>query len=166
MIEVITEDYEEKPLFNLLKIEDFISPTHPIIVLSKEIDWRRIEVTLSSLYSDIGRKAVSIKRLSCLLILKYIYNYSDASFVENWSQNLYYQAFTGEDCFNKELPCDPSTLTHFRKRIGVKGAELIFSQSVRIHNGKVLEDSCFIDTTVQPKNITFPTDSKLILDAI
>jgi IS5 family transposase len=39
-------------------------------------------------------------------------------------------------------------------------------KSVRIHDIKALEDDCIIDTTVQEKAITFPTDSKLILKAI
>jgi len=50
---------------------------------------------------------------------------------------------------------------HFRKRIGESGAELILKESIRI-NGKDAEDTNVnIDTTVQEKNITFPTDAKL-----
>jgi IS5 family transposase len=52
-------------------------------------------------------------------------------------------------------------LTHFRKRIGEAAIELIFKESIRI-NGKDSDDSdVSVDTTVQEKNITFPTDSKL-----
>ncbi|WP_326982561.1 hypothetical protein VUJ46_20680 [Chryseobacterium sp. MYb264] len=51
-------------------------------------------------------------------------------------------------------------MTHFRKRIGEPRIELIFKESIRI-NGKDSDDPYVsVDTTVQGKNITFPTDSK------
>jgi transposase, IS5 family len=49
----------------------------------------------------------------------------------------------------------------FRKRIGQEGMELIFKESIRI-NGKDSEDKHLTaDTTIQEKNITYPTDDKL-----
>ena len=51
----------------------------------------------------------------------------------------------------------------FRQRIGEAGVELILAESIRINrlpndndNGIVVN----IDTTVQEKNITYPTDDK------
>jgi IS5 family transposase len=57
-------------------------------------------------------------------------------------------------------------LVHFRKRIGEAGASMIFQASVGIHGKKALEREVVIDTTVQEKNITFPTDNKLRLKVI
>ena len=56
----------------------------------------------------------------------------------------------------------PSDFVHFRKRIGEKGIEKIFSYSVQIHSAKV-NTSKFVlsDTTVQENNTTFSTDAKL-----
>jgi len=52
-------------------------------------------------------------------------------------------------------------MVHFRHRIGPEGIELIFKESIRV-NGKDSNDKdIYIDTTVQEKNITFPTDDKL-----
>src|SRR5690606_12607857 len=48
-----------------------------------------------------------------------------------------------------------------RKRIGEWGVELILKESIRINGPDSDEDSVNIDTTVQEKNITFPTDAKL-----
>jgi IS5 family transposase len=56
---------------------------------------------------------------------------------------------------------DPSDLTHFRKRIGPKGAGTILSVSIGLHGKKAMEKEVLVDTTVQEKNITFPTDTKL-----
>lgn len=66
--------------------------------------------------------------------------------------------------FTPSVPCASSELVHFRKRIGEAGIELIFQESIRVNN----EDddhhhhgTAFIDSTVQEKNITYPTDAKL-----
>jgi IS5 family transposase len=101
-----------------------------------------------------------------LLMLKHMFDLSDEAVVAQWEENIYYQAFTGEKSFNNTRPCHPSQLTLFRKRIKTEGFELIFAESVRVFGNKVLEKNCIIDTTVQEKNITFPTDSKLIFKAI
>jgi IS5 family transposase len=63
--------------------------------------------------------------------------------------------------FQWALPCDPSDLAHFRKRIGEAGVEKIFQASVVLHGKASREREVVIDTTVQEKNITFPTDTKL-----
>ena len=50
----------------------------------------------------------------------------------------------------------------FRKRIGEKGSEQLLKMSVQLFPRKeVQEDEVLLDTTVQEKNITFPTDVKL-----
>lgn len=63
--------------------------------------------------------------------------------------------------FQWGLPCDPTDLVYFRKRIGEKGVEKIFQASAALHGEKVQEREVIVDTTVQEKNITFPTDTKL-----
>jgi len=68
--------------------------------------------------------------------------------------------------FQRKLPCHSTELVHFRKRIGAEGVELIFRMSVCLHGKTALEKSVHIDTTVQEKNITYPTDSKLAIKII
>jgi len=50
---------------------------------------------------------------------------------------------------------------HFRHRIGEEGIELILMESIRVNGKDGKEDKGSVDTTVQEKNITYPTDSKL-----
>ncbi len=66
--------------------------------------------------------------------------------------------------FTPSAPCASSELVHFRKRIGEEGIELIFQESIRVNNEDDEghhHDTAFIDSTVQEKNVTYPTDAKL-----
>jgi IS5 family transposase len=74
-----------------------------------------------------------------------------------WVSNPYFQYFCGESVFQWKFPCDPSDLAHFRHRIGEFGVEKILAASILLHGKKVLSEDISIDTTVQEKNITFPT---------
>jgi IS5 family transposase len=95
-----------------------------------------------------------------LSILKHLDNLSDEVVVLRWVQDPYYQAFTGEVEFQWSLPCDPSDMTYFRKRIGSAGFEKLLAMSIALHGDKADDDEMCIDTTVQEKDITFPTDAK------
>lgn len=136
-------------------------PSNKWVELSKQIDWESLEDKFSSYYSDTGRPAHPIRLLVSLLIIKQIENLSDASVIEQWLQSPYYQYFSGEEYFQWRKPCDPSNLTHFRNRIGESGIKEIFKESVRVNGDDALEKELVADTTIQEKNITFPTDTKL-----
>jgi IS5 family transposase len=94
-------------------------------------------------------------------MLKHLRNVSDESIVEQWSENVYYQYFCGLEMFDSNPPCAASEMVHFRKRIGEKGIELIFRESIRVNGDDSNDPHVNVDTTVQEKNITFPTDTKL-----
>lgn len=140
---------------------DQLNPKHPLLQLAKKITWDDFESTFAPLYSTMGRPAKRIRLMVGLSILKHMENASDEVIVQHWVQNPYYQAFCGEAEFQWTFPCDPSDLVYFRKRIGEKGFEKILSSSIMIHGENAREKEVCIDTTVQEKNITFPTDAKL-----
>jgi transposase, IS5 family len=54
----------------------------------------------------------------------------------------------------------------FRHQIGREGVERILAVSILLHGKEVLREAVSIDTTVQEKNITFPTDTKLAVKII
>ena len=139
---------------------DQLNPKHPLLKLAREIDWSIFEAELSPLYSHRGKPSKRIRLMVGLSILKHMENLSDEVLIQRWVQNPYYQVFTGEVEFQWQLPCDPSDMTYFRKRIGSEGFEKILAVSIGIHQEKIREDEMCIDTTVQEKNITFPTDAK------
>jgi IS5 family transposase len=138
-----------------------LNPKHPLVVLSQNLPWAVFDDAFGRLYSSLGRPGKPIRLMVGLLLLKQLENLSDERVVEAWVQNPYYQFFCGMKHFQWEFPCDPTDLVYFRKRIGESGVEKIFQASVAIHGKAGLEREVVIDTTVQEKNITFPTDTKL-----
>ena len=154
-----------KQLSMFSSLEDMLSHQHPLFQLSNKINWERFENAFSPLYcSTNGRPAHPIRLMCGLLILKHLRNVSDEMVVFQWSENAYYQYFCGGLEFMPKQPCDASELVHFRNRIGEEGMELILAESIRIntdHDDEDHFDTAFIDSTVQEKNITYPTDAKL-----
>jgi len=143
-------------------IEDMLNSRHPLFILSKSINWKLFEDAFSALYcQDNGRPSKPIRLMVGLLILKHLRNISDEVIVEQWSENIYYQYFCGKEEFVPIVPCEASELVHFRKRIGEAGVELILKESIRVNGKDGEEENASIDSTVQEKNITYPTDNKL-----
>jgi len=143
-----------------------LNPAHPLIKLAKHIPWQRFEDEFAGLYSQAGRPAKPIRLMVGLMLLKQLENLSDERVVEAWVANPYFQAFCGETRFQWKFPCNPSDFVYFRKRIGEDGARLIFEVSVALHGEAAKEAEVTVDTTVQEKNITFPTDTKLLTKII
>lgn len=140
---------------------------HPLIVLRDAINWDQLINDISQYYDRyLGRPSIDLKVLCGLLLLQHMYKLSDQEVIDSWSENIYFQAFTGSKFFMIDRPCDPSTLCNFRKRIGIEGVECIFKQSVLIHDDCVLEDTGIIDSTVQKKYTAYPVDSRLIFNVI
>ena len=141
--------------------EEQLSHRHPLYILANQIQWDVFEKAFAPLYSDEGRPAKPIRLMVALLMLKHVRNLSDESVVEQWIENIYYQYFSGEKIYACGMPCEPSDLVHFRNRIGAEGIELIFKESIRVNGKDGGEQEATTDTTVQEKNITYPTDNKL-----
>lgn len=152
--------------FLLPTLKEQLNPKHPLYQLAHTIDWRSMEANFQEYYIDFGRPAKPVRLMVSLLILKQLENLSDESVVSKWVENPYYQYFSGETQFQWAMPCDPSDLVHFRHRIGKEGFEKIFRLSVQLQGKDAQQKSVSIDTTVQEKNITFPTDLKLAVRII
>ena len=150
-------------LFNA--IEALIDQRHPLFKLANTLNWTVFEDDFKKHYSEkMGKPAKPIRLMVSLLILKYLRNLSDENLVDQWSENIYFQYFSGEQNFQPKIPCVATELIAFRQRIGEEGMELILKESIRINKGDKSGNAGVIvsvDTTVQEKNITYPTDDKL-----
>lgn len=152
----------QKGLFGNFELRDGIDQRQDFYRLGEALRWEVLEEAFLPLYSDKGRPALPIRRMAGLLILKQLLNLSDEAICEHWQLSPYVQFFCGETHFQWGLPCDPSELVHFRKRIGEEGVKRIFQESVHLHRDKVeAENELIADTTVQEANVTYPTETKL-----
>lgn len=154
-------DQQQTELFKNL-LANQLNPKHPLYLLAQLIPWKKLEEEFASLYGTVGLPSHPIRKMAALLMLKHLYNFSDERVVAMWQENPYYQYFAGEATFQWGQPCAASDLVHFRHRLGEKGIAKLFSLSIALHADKVKKaKEVIVDTTVQEKNITFPTDAKL-----
>ena len=152
------------------RLEQIINMKHELVQLAGKLDWEWLDGEIAPLYSDQGRPGVETRFVIGLLLLKHIYGLSDEGVCERWVHDPYFQFFTGEDFFQHEFPHERSDLSHWRKRLGDR-LELLLAESLRVaHQSGALRTKDLarvtVDTTVQPKAITFPTDAKLLHAAI
>ncbi len=162
---------EKQPQLEMFKtvLASFLNPEHKLCLLAKKINWDRLEKEFSPLYGTVGRPSIPIRTIVGLLLLKQMYNLGDETIMERYLENPYWQHFCGEIYFQYRYPFDPSDFVHFRHRIGKEGMELIFKQSIDLFGEEMIRKEVKevrVDTTVQEKNITFPTDRKLYEKAI
>jgi len=86
---------------------------------------------------------------------------------ERWVENPYYQYFCGEEFFQHRLVFDRSSLTRWRNRMGEERLQALLQESLSVAvKTEAIKPSelsrVIVDTTVQPKNVMFPTDAKLL----
>ena len=163
------ETTREDDLFRA-RLDQIINLKHELAQLAGRIDWEWIDREIAPLYSEKGRPGIETRFAIGLLLLKHIYGLSDEGVCERWVYDPYFQHFTGEEFFQHAFPHERSDLSHWRKRLGDK-LELLLAESLRVaHESGALRTKDLarvtVDTTVQPKAITFPTDAKLLHAAI
>ena len=149
------------------RLDSIIDMRHELVKLARVVDWEGLATDLSEHYcTDNGRPGEPIRLMAGLLLLKDTKGLSDEEVCATWRENPYFQYFCGEEFFQHRLPVEPPSLSIFRKRIGESGIQRLLAETIRIGlvtgtiTAKDLEQ-VNVDTTVQEKAITFPTDTKL-----
>lgn len=162
-----TPEVQTQQLFGF-PLEQHLNMNHPLVKLSELIDWDRIDTTLASHFvSERGRPALPPRLVAGLLYLQHCFDCSDELVVNTWVENPYWQYFTGETYLQTKSPIDPSSLTRWRKRMGEEGVETLLLVTIdAARQGGLLKasslDKIIVDTTVMPKAIAHPTDSRLL----
>jgi transposase, IS5 family len=157
----------EQDLFRS-RLDQIINMEHELVKLAKAISWRFIEERCGEVYSDgPGMPPLPTRLMAGLAILKHTFNLSDEELCARWVENPYFQYLCGEEFFRHTLPFDRSSMTRWRQRMGEDKIIALLQESlaVAVKIGAMKPSDTrrvIVDTTVQPKNVMFPTDAKLI----
>jgi transposase, IS5 family len=163
--QVAAEDQDD--LFRA-RLENLVDRRHPLVRLAGLIDWGRFDAAFGPLYTDgVGRPGLPTRLMVGLHLLKHMDGLSDEAVCARYLDSPYAQLFCGETYFRHALPLDRSSMTRWRQRIGSERLELLLAESLAAaQRGGAVEDKHLrrvtIDTTVMPKAVTHPTDSKLL----
>jgi transposase, IS5 family len=150
------------------RLDAIIDMNHALVKLSRTIDWSFLERQFGAIYEDKpGRPPLPTRLMAGLAILKHTYDLSDEVLCERWVENPYYQFFCGEEFFQHRLVFDRSSLTRWRQRMGEEKLQALLQESLAVATKtEAIKPSdlnrVIVDTTVQPKNVMFPTDARLL----
>src|SRR5881409_1423 len=150
------------------RLDVIIDMGHALVKLARTIDWSFLEQRFGAVYEDRpGRPPLPTRLMAGLAILKHTYDLSDEVLCERWVENPYYQYFCGEEFFQHRLVFDRSSLTRWRNRMGEERLQALLQESLSVATRTRAIKPCelsrvIVDTTVQPKNVMFPTDAKLL----
>ncbi len=157
----------DKNSSNRIKLDVLLDKNHGLYQLANILNWDYLSENFGQFYREaMGRPSIPIRVMAGLHYLKYLENESDETVVEKFCENPYWQYFCGLEYFVHEVPCHPTTLVKWRKRLGIEGVEKLLTETLNTAKrlSFINEKSCSrinIDTTVQEKAITFPTDARL-----
>jgi IS5 family transposase len=149
------------------RLDQIVDLNHPLAKLAAKLDWAFLERRLGEAYTDRpGHPPLPTRLMAGLAILKHMHDLSDEVLCERWLENPYYQLLCGEEFFCHRLPFDRSSLTRWRQRMGEERLVALLQESLHLATrtgaAKPADfTQVIVDTTVQPKAITFPTDAKL-----
>jgi IS5 family transposase len=150
------------------RLDAIIDLNHALAKLARSIDWSFLEERFGAVYTDgPGQPPLPTRLMAGLAILKHTFDLSDEVLCERWVENPYYQYLCGEEFFRHDLPFDRSSLTRWRQRMGAEKLQSLVQESLAIatKTGAMKPSELsrvIVDTTVQPKNVMFPTDAKLL----
>src|ERR1700738_1820935 len=160
----------EQDLFRS-RLDQIIDLNHPLAKLARTVDWGFLEGRFGEAATkEPAHPPLPTRLMAGLAILKHTYDLSDEVLCERWVENPYYQYFCGEEFFQHRLVFDRSSLTRWRNRMGEERLQALLQESLSVASKtEAIKPSelsqVIVDTTVQPKNVTFPTDAKLLSHA-
>ena len=103
-----------------------------------------------------------MRKMAALLMLKHLYNLSGERVVAHWETLPLLPVHGRRGYLTVGPTCAASDLVRFRNCLGDKDIAKLLDLSMALHADKVKKaKEVMVDTTVQEKNITFPTDAKL-----
>lgn len=145
-----------------------LNPKNSLLILAQNIDWKSIEKEIDPYFpASTGAPHKPIRLVVGLLMLQHMFNFSDEKTGNQWLENPYWQYFTGYGYLQWEAPLEVSSLTRWRQRLGEEGLSKLLAATISdaLKKGVIKRrdlEKVIADTTVMEKNITYPTDTKLL----
>lgn len=149
------------------RLDQITNLKHELVRLAGTIDWAWIDAELAGCFSDEGRPGLTSRFMVGFLFLKHIHGLSNEEVCARWvyAPLLHRRGILRPRLPPRALRDEPLAHTHRRQVGGALGREPAGGAC----DGR-LEDErssrVTVDTAVQPKNVTRPTDAKLMLTAI
>jgi hypothetical protein len=174
-----------KPMDRQMHICDYtltdsftLDPNNRWVQRAKIVPWEMAEKKYTHTFRKNGRPAKDIRMALGALLIKEYLKCSDEDVVQSISEQPYLQHFIGLKKFTNQPPFDPSLMVWLRKRLSAKfmkelneamckagaqpEAEVLPEDDDDLPNGGTL----IVDATCTPADITYPTDTGLLADAI
>lgn len=153
------------------RLDHIINMRHELVKLANRIDWAHLDAEAAPFYAAEGRPGIPTRLMVGLQVLKHMFTLSDEEICARWEYDPYFQYFCGETYFQHRFPIERSSLTHWRKRLGEAFCEKLIEESLRVaFASEALStrelQKVVVDTTVQPKAVTYPTEAKLRFRAL
>jgi IS5 family transposase len=153
------------------RLDQIINMRHELVRLAGRIDWDHLHEQAAPFYAEEGRPGIATRLMVGLHLLKHMFALSDEEVCERWVYDPYFQHFCGEVYFQHAFPIERSSMSHWRKRLGEGFCEQLIQESLRVaFEAQALSardlKKVVVDTTVQPKAVTYPTDAKLRFRAL
>jgi transposase, IS5 family len=161
IIHDVTPDLFRSELRSILNLR------HELCQMAELMDWHKFDQAFNQLFpSPTGKPATATRLIVGLFYLKHAFKLSDEVLVAQWVENPYWQYFCGEQYLQHDFPVDPTSLVKWRKRLQENGCESLLEEMIRVGlKTQTIKPTdlkrAVIDTTVQEKAITYPTDAKL-----
>ena len=154
------------------ELRALLNPRHELCQLAEVIDWEAGDSIVSDWFvAGVGRVSKRSRLIVGLFLLKQLYNVGDDDLPARWVENPYWQYFCGEVYFQHKYPIHPTSMSKWRGKMGEGDAEALLALTVKsgLASGTIKGtdlNRVNVDTTVQEKAITYPTDAKLYAKGI
>ena len=154
------------------RTEDIVHKNHPLVILAKLIGWNSFSKSFGEKFHPCnGRPGLPTRLMVGLHYIKHTYNLSDEAVLLGFVESPQWQYFCGSEYYVSDSPCDRSSMTYWRRRMGEEKMGLLLKETIEVAKGcgfakKGEFQEIVVDTTVQEKNIEFPTDSGLYYKAL
>lgn len=159
-----------KPQYDFFTTEVFnklLPKDHQLVKIENIIDFNSIYDEFKDKYSNIGRGSKDPVMMMKILLLEYLYNYSDVQMEKAIQTDIAFRWFLGLNLDEKGP--DASTISYFRvKRTTKKDLEEFFNKVVEIaiEKGFVKHQRFIIDSTDVAANVNYPSGKRMLYSSL